>query len=295
MFNRLLGSPLEQELTFALPTGILVTFSPAAVDTGISASLIQTHSILLSVLLSTNRNQLSLGDVYYALTITSHPLIVYLTISSICDLFGMKTGLYEKIESHRRTIRALGILILPLWLALSLTATLSLRAFKGSGCLDDSLKSWSRYYVMYYPVTLVAQGHGGRYIPVIFTSLFSLCLFRSRSQMMADFRACREGKSTLLWRMVLSIPWTFAKCAWCVSVVVGARLAKSNVKSLGAPSTATISGGYTACSYGATTPGRPKSSPTPSLRISTHIRCLTVRYNDLFPVDDRMRIEYPRF
>jgi len=115
-FKRLLGSHLKQRINiaFALLPGILVTWSPEGIGTGIRASLVQSYPILLSALSTIGRHQLSYNDVQYALTVTSPPLMVYLIVSSACDLFGMKTSIYKRIQSYRRTTRAFRILILPL-------------------------------------------------------------------------------------------------------------------------------------------------------------------------------------
>jgi hypothetical protein len=111
-----------------LHPGILTWF-PGDIDVGIQASLIQIYPILLSTLLSINRQTLSLYDASYALLITSSPPTVYLTVVSICDLFGFKIDLYKRVKSHRPTTRILGALVLFLWLGLSMTLTLSDRAF----------------------------------------------------------------------------------------------------------------------------------------------------------------------
>ena len=167
-----------------------MTWPPESIDAGIWASLIQSYSVLLSTLLSIGRNQLSYLDGQYALNITSPPLMVYLAISSICDLFGVKTSIYKRIHSHRRTTRVLGILVLPLWLALSITVEVSSTAFTdGVGLtprewLTGALRS---------AVARIAFGYGGWYTTWITTSFFSLFLFRGRSQVMVDFRARREG------------------------------------------------------------------------------------------------------
>ena len=208
-----------------------MTWFPEGTDIGIKASLTQTYPIVLSTLLSINRRQLTFTDVQSALLITSPPLMVYLTIASIGDFLGVRTGLYKRVRSHRKVLRALGALILPLWLALSLTAWLSPRAFGyRAACFGMAwafrywLMSnllWRLFEVLMYPVFA-----GDWYTTVAFASSFFLCLFRRRSQVMADFRARRDGETSPWgwWR----IPWTFTKCVWYVPAVVGARLPKHN-------------------------------------------------------------------
>jgi len=190
-----------------------VTWSPAGIDAGVRASLIQIYPIILSALLAISRHRLSQSGAHYALTITSPPLIVYLTISSICDMFGIKTSVYKRIRSRRRTIRALGALILPLWLALSFALWLSKWQV---GCEEVSVPgAFSRWlsHVILHTIGAVIFPFGWYPGTPITTSIF-LLLFRRRSQVMADFRACwgREPKPWGSWR----IPWTFVKCAWYV-------------------------------------------------------------------------------
>ena len=195
-----------------------MTWSPAGIDAGVRASLIQAYPILLSTLLTVGRHQLSYDDGHYALIITSPPLMVYLTISSICDLLGIRTSIYKRIQSHRIVTRAFGVFILPLWLALSLALGLSKRAFN---CVEEgealTFQRWLLYLVAYiinslfFPLT--------PFPTLVVASFFLLFLFRRRSQVMADIRTCREGGPNT-WR-ILRVPWTFVKCAWYVSVIVG--------------------------------------------------------------------------
>ena len=214
---------LDKESTFASLPGILVTWSPEDIGVGIKASLTQSYPILLSTLLSIDRNQLSVSDASAALTLTSPPLMVYLTVASICDLFGVQTGLYKRVQSHRRTLRVLGALILPLWTGLSLTIFLSDRAFEYSR--NWGFKVWVLNIIGEYVFGSVTGDTPTLIHTPIIASLFFLCLFRRRSQMMADFRARRGGTSKL---RKLCTPWVFVKCAWCVLVVLGARLTRSN-------------------------------------------------------------------
>lgn len=112
--------------------------SPASVETGVIAILVQLHCVLLSTIFSIGRQQLSLFDANYALTITSSPFVVYLVYASICDLLGFGTGLFKRIKSHRRIISFSGALLLPLWFGLALTLRLSSKAFTDSELCSDS-------------------------------------------------------------------------------------------------------------------------------------------------------------
>jgi hypothetical protein len=198
-----------------------VTWSPGGIDVGVQASLIQFYPILLSTLLSINRQDLSLYDASYALLLSSSPLTIYLVVASICDLVGFETNLYRRINSHRRTIRTLGVLVPFLWLGLSITLRLSDRAFVNSElCRNSSLKDW--FSDLFWSLMVFITFFGGQFLGLGFLPAwgltFGLCLFRRRSQMMEAFRAAREGGSKSWGR--LCIPWTLIKCAWCVSAIV---------------------------------------------------------------------------
>ena len=112
--------------------------SPASIGTVVITALIQLYCILLSTIFSIGRQQLSLFDANYALIITSSPFTIYLVYSSIRNLLGLETGLFERIESHRRVIGFIGALLLPLWLGLALTLRLSSKAFTDSKLCSDS-------------------------------------------------------------------------------------------------------------------------------------------------------------
>ena len=221
-----------------------MTWSPADVDVGIKASLTQSYPILLSTLLSINRNQLSVYDGVCALSLTSPPLAMYLVICSICDLFGVQTSLYKKVRS-RYIIRALWVLSLPLWLALSLTLVLSSRAFSDSEVYGNmGFLGWLYYLFFNITVGLVTPNlfpmFGWTVISTIVLLLF-LCLFRRRSEVMADFRTHRERALKPWSRWCIS--WMFVKCAWYVPVIMSTKLTKSH--HLGMLSIAIIGGGHT--------------------------------------------------
>ena len=205
--------------------GILITWSLADVDVGVQASIIQFYPILLSTLLSINRQQLSLFDASFALQLTSSPLTTYLVVASICDLCGFETNLYKRIKYNCIIIRALAILVPFFWLGLSMTLTLSDSAFIDSGlCRGSTFRDWLLHLLRFIWVS-VQFG----FVPPLswsFAILFVLFLVRRRSQLVADIRAYRGGASKP-WKW-LCIPWAFAKCAWCVSVIVGHRFTESH-------------------------------------------------------------------
>lgn len=206
---------------FDLFQGILVTWSPADVNAGFKASLTQFYPVILSMLMVINRNQLSLYDAACALNLTSPPLTVYLTISSIRDLFQVRTSLYKMFRSdpYHYTIRVLGALMLPLWFGVAITLCHSTRAFSDSS--DDTTQpGWSWLWPLFYSYFLLpVPNKVGRwiFIPIV-VSFFLLCLFRRRFQVMTEFRDYQEGASKSWKRWC--VPWTFVKCAWYVPIVM---------------------------------------------------------------------------
>jgi len=211
---------LDKELTFALLPGILVSLPSGDIDSGIKASLIQAYPVLLSTLLIANRGQMCADDANYATIITAPPLMVYLTISSILDLFRIvKTDLYKRIKSHPCVTRAFGALILPIWFLVSLIIGTSSRAFyngKGTG-------GWMFWWWLSLPAMLFTSAFGS--IVLIFILFPAIFLYRRWSQVMKDFRDYKEKsyKPQRKW----CLPWWFVKCvcaftqrAWYVAVVV---------------------------------------------------------------------------
>ena len=191
---------------------------------GIQSLLIQLYPILLSVLLSINRDQLSTTDAFFALFISSSPLTIYLVVTSIADLCGIQTGLYKRIKSHRFIIRAFGALLLLIWTGLSMTLIMSTSAFKGSSCTNGTFVGWL-LYIGYFFLSFFTSPGGLSLLPGIGWAIFIpwfICLARRWSQVREDVKLHSEGVSR--WRVFC----TWVKCAWCVPVEVGPRLAKSN-------------------------------------------------------------------
>jgi len=217
----------NQDLTSSSLTGILVSWSTVGIDSGIKASLLQSYPILLSTLLIANRGQMCATDANYATIITSPPLMVYLTISSIFDLLGVKTDLYQRIRSHRRATRAFGALILPIWFSLSLIIGKSKGAFYNG--IEN--KGWTFWWWLRLPMLLFTSPFG--LICLVFILFPALFLYRGWSQVTADFRAYLEGSYKPRWKWCRL--WWFVKCvcafvwcAWYVAVVARAWSIESN-------------------------------------------------------------------
>jgi len=197
-------------VTFPSHLGIVVTWSPGDVDVGIQSLLIQLYTILLSTLLSINRQQLSRYDALFALTLSSSPLTVYLVVASICDLFGIHTGLYKRIKSHRLIIRTFGALLLLVWAGLSMTRTMSASAFKDSSCNTGTFVDWLWYIVGFLMYFLMLAGGVGN-VPGPGWAIiipWVVCLARRWSQVRADVKLHSEGASRLC------VFCTWVRCAW---------------------------------------------------------------------------------
>jgi len=200
-----------------------VTWSPGDVDIGVQTLLIQFYPIILSTLLSINRQQLSRFDAYFALRVSSSPLTIYLVFTSVCDLCGIHTGLYKRIKTYRHIIRTTGALVLLLWTGLSMTIVMSASAFKGELCDDWTFVQWLWFLIKLLVFTLMFPGVVG-VLPglawVIITPWVA-CLARRWSQLKADVKLHSEGASRL------RVFCTWVKCAWCVPVGVNPRLAET--------------------------------------------------------------------
>ena len=199
-----------------------MTWSPAHIDVGIQASLCQIYPILLSTLLSINRQQLSLLDANVAFIVCSSPLTAYLGVASISDLFGIKTGLYKRIKYHRLTTRAFGALLPLFWLGLSMTLTLSRSAFIDSEkCEGSTFRDWLLYFSLFFLGTFITPGNLGIFSLPIFGTPFVLLLFRRWSEVITEVRGCWEGQSNP--RRWFYAPWTFVRCTWYVPIVLNPR------------------------------------------------------------------------
>ena len=200
-----------------------MTWSPENVDMGIQSLLFQIYPILLSTLLSVNRQELSTPDVHFALLLSSSPLAVYLVVASIGDLVGIKTSLYKQIESHRLIICALGAMVLPLWIGLSITTWVSRKAFKDSFCMgDNSITSWLSNLMAPLFGFAVCPGilcfFVDAYSPLLVYPPILFFLVKCRGQVVMGIRAYwKEVPKPWGW---LLTPWAFAKCAWYAPIVV---------------------------------------------------------------------------
>ena len=218
-------------------SGIMVTWSPENVDMGVQGLLFQNYLVLLSTLLSINRQQVSFVDALYAIWVSSSPLTVYLVVASIGDLVGIKTGLYKRIKSHRLVIRALAVLVLPLWIGLSMTTWMSTNAFVGSSCYGGmSFKYWFESTVFALRSSIEAPGLlgllYGRISALIFLPI-PFFLVKSWDRVLVGILAYWEGVPEP-WRLFrtpwgwLAITGMYVKCAWCVPIVAVLRLARSD-------------------------------------------------------------------
>lgn len=192
---------------------VLITWSPEDIEVGVRATLVQIHPILWSALWSTNHQELSLFDAEFALIVTSSPLTLYLVLASCFSLFGTKTGLYKRINSYRFITSAVGALVFPLWVALSIVLILSDHAFKDSYlCKGSTFVDW----ILDIPRSLfgsVAPGIANTPSLASFGAPLALLLFRRRSQIMAEVRRFLAGKLKS-WERIC-VPWVFMKSAWC--------------------------------------------------------------------------------
>ena len=199
-----------------------MTWSTEHIDVGVQASLFQIYPILLSTLLSINRQQLSLLDANFVFIVCSSPLMAYLGVASISDLFGIKTGLYKRIKYHRLTTRAFGALLPLFWLGLSMTLMLSHSAFIDSEkCEGSTLRDWFRYSSLFLRDNITNPGDFGFIFWIIFGILLMPILFRRWSEVVAEAQGCWEGQSNP--RRWFYAPWTFVSCTWYVPSVLNPR------------------------------------------------------------------------
>ena len=207
------------ELTFVSYPGIQMNFSADSVDTGVISMIAQLYSILLSTLFSVNRQQLSLFDANYALMVTSSPFTMYLVFSSICDLFGFETGLFKRVETHRRVISFFGALLLPVWVGLRLTLSLSTTAFQDSKiCGGPNFKAvLLDFILLFLPSTGPFTGVWYNLFGLIVVSLVVICV--GWFGMLVGFLTRQEGEPGP-WKRLLEVWTPLFKDVWCVSVVV---------------------------------------------------------------------------
>ena len=198
----------------------MVTLSPGDIDVGIQSLLVQIYRILLSTLLSIDRQRLSLFDANFVLALSSSPLTVYLVVASICDLCGIRTGLYKRIKSYRLITRILGAVVLPLWIGLSMFTIMSTKAFKDSLCDPGTFKDWLQHIAVLFLLNFTNPGRIMFWLGLLM-SFTSLSMLRLR-QIKADVKLCSEGVSRL------RVLWIWMKCTWCVPVDIGPRLVKFN-------------------------------------------------------------------
>jgi len=217
-------SPCGRGLISTLPPGIQIILSPAGPEAGLTAIILQSYCILLSMLFCINRRQLSIFDATHALQLVSSPLTMEVVIFSIRGLFGLKYRFIGQLKSHPRIMHTLGALLLPLWFGLNVTLRLSTRAFiDGELCSNPTFEDWSEFFLFVMP-TFSDGTVGVLLLSVALAWLLRLVRVLTR-QVMTNFQAQEgtsepQGRSRIL-RLFLDLPW-------CISVVLGFWSAKSN-------------------------------------------------------------------
>ena len=188
-----------------------MTYSDGDIDLAIQALLIQFYPILLSTLLSVGRQQLSIFDADFALLLSSSPLVIYLSFTSVCDIRGIRTSLFERINSHPHVIRAFGAFVPFLWATLSTIESFSNKAFLDSQCNPTStFPGWFRdtLFSLTFTLLLLGRGIAPPGLGLVTLTPFFILLFRRRSQVWADVQLSLNGASRL------RVPFTWVKCAW---------------------------------------------------------------------------------
>ena len=213
---------LARPITLPSYLGIVVTYSDEDIGLEIQSLLVQFYPILLSTLLSIKRQQLSLLDVYFALLVSVSPLAVYLSFASFCNLFGTRTGLFNRIESNGFVISAFGAFVPFLWIALSMVTGFSSSAFEDSACYPtQTFLEWLKATVLYLISGFLSYGGASLSALALFLP-FLILLFRRRSQVWADVKLSEAPK----WR----VPFTWVKYAWYVPIPIDPRPAKPNAR-----------------------------------------------------------------
>lgn len=224
-FRIRLHPAMGEKLIVASCAGMHMVLSPADVEAGVIATLTQLYSILLSTLLSLGRQQLSLFDANYALTLTSSPFAIYLVYSSICNLFGFETHLFKSTESHRRFIGFFGALLLPIWVGLRLTLWFSTKAFKDSElCKNSSFGDFLLDLLLFFaPLTGPVGGVWFILLCLILASLLAI-IGGWIIMVVGQYGDPRPDP----WEWLSSL-WTIFYNAWYFSTLMGAWPAKSDV------------------------------------------------------------------
>ena len=206
-----------EQLTLASCSGIQTILFNEPVDAQVISAITQAYCILVPTLLSIGRQQLSIFDANYALTITSSPFMIRVVLSSIRDILGFKTGLFKRIKSHRRTIRFSAALFLILWFGLRLTLRLSSKAFQDSElCSNPTFKDLLLDLLLLF---VPKMGPSGGFWMTLTTPLGLLVPFIILwwYEEVAAILAHREpGLREGLFRL-----WADMRGVWCVSITMG--------------------------------------------------------------------------
>lgn len=205
-----------KQLTFTSRLGIQIGWFDKTVDEQVVAAIIQTYCILIPALLSIGRQELSIFDANYALTVTASPFTIQLLFSSILDALGFETTLFGQIESRRRIIYFCVAVFLALWLALRLTLQLSSKAFIDSElCNNSTLKD---QFVDLLSLFVPATGPTGGFWAALLGFLLAV-ITAEFYEVVASVLIGWEGARGPLQRF--SDIWAGTKDAWCVSITTG--------------------------------------------------------------------------
>lgn len=118
-----------------------MTWFPDETTSAIWALIVQNYSIILSTLWSTKDRELSLFDASFALTITSPRSVVVMVAGSCWRIYQFATRPYVGPQPWTRIIFT--ALLLPLWIALSLTLRFFNDGFVGGElCKGSTFAEW---------------------------------------------------------------------------------------------------------------------------------------------------------
>jgi len=192
--------------------------SPTGPETGITAIILQSYCILLSVLFSSIHQQLSLFDATHALRLVASPLVAEVVFISIEGLFRFQPSRTKWIKIHPRTIYIFGALLLPFWFGLCLSLRFSSQAFiDGELCSNATFKDLlSELRILMIPSDSDP-----------FFLQFMLTFYLGRSYSGYTARGCQEWMAILRGYKEVAGPRgrlcvQFVERVWYISIVLGA-------------------------------------------------------------------------
>ena len=144
-------------------------------------------------------------------------------VASTCDWFGIKTGLYKQIISHRLIVRTLGTLVLFLWFGLSVTLTLSDRAIIDSRvCQGSTFRDWLRDFFGFIWNSVIEPAAQATFGFILIFSPILPILFRDMLQARKEgWSPPRPQSRAPKWLCLL---WIVVRSEWYVPTVVNSRL-----------------------------------------------------------------------